>query len=40
MLSGIDHVVLLVSDVEASVDWYRRTLGLAAERLADSKYFT
>ena len=33
MISGIDHLVLCVRDVEASVRWYREHLGLAAERL-------
>ncbi len=32
-VSGIDHVVLCVSDVEASVAWYASTFGLDAERL-------
>ncbi len=35
MISGIDHVVLCVRDVERSVDWYGEHLGLAAERLDD-----
>ncbi len=30
---GLDHVVLVVSDVERSVAWYRDTLGLEPERL-------
>ncbi len=30
---GLDHVVLVVSDVERSVAWYRDTLGLVPERL-------
>ena len=33
MISGIDHIVLCVSDVERSVTWYRDHLGLVAERL-------
>lgn len=33
MISGIDHIVVCVSDVERSVDWYGTHLGLAAERL-------
>lgn len=33
MISGIDHIVLCVSDVERSVAWYGEHLGLAAERL-------
>jgi catechol 2,3-dioxygenase-like lactoylglutathione lyase family enzyme len=32
-LTGIDHVVLCVTDVEASVDWYATSLGIVAERL-------
>ena len=31
--TGLDHVVLLVSDPEVSVEWYRRVLGLQPERL-------
>ena len=30
---GLDHVVLIVADVEASVQWYRDVLGMAIERL-------
>jgi len=30
---GLDHVVLLVADVERSVAWYRDVLGLEALRL-------
>ncbi len=30
---GLDHIVLVVEDVEASVAWYREHLGLTAERL-------
>jgi catechol 2,3-dioxygenase-like lactoylglutathione lyase family enzyme len=33
VITGIDHIVLCVSDVERSVEWYRDHLGLAAERL-------
>lgn len=33
MISGIDHLVLCVADVERSVAWYRDHLGLSAERL-------
>jgi catechol 2,3-dioxygenase-like lactoylglutathione lyase family enzyme len=33
MITGIDHLVLCVADVEASVAWYGTHLGLAAERL-------
>ena len=29
---GLDHVVLRVSDIEASLDWYRRVLGCTVER--------
>ncbi len=35
MISGIDHLVLCVADVERSVAWYGEHLGLAAERLAE-----
>ena len=35
MISGIDHIVLCVSDVERSVTWYRDHLGLVAERLEE-----
>lgn len=33
MISGIDHVVLCVTDVERSVQWYSDHLGMRAERL-------
>jgi len=33
VISGIDHLVLCVTDVERSVTWYADHLGLAAERL-------
>jgi catechol 2,3-dioxygenase-like lactoylglutathione lyase family enzyme len=33
VISGIDHLVLCVADVERSVEWYRDHLGLEAERL-------
>lgn len=33
VISGIDHIVLCVADVERSVAWYGRHLGLEAERL-------
>jgi catechol 2,3-dioxygenase-like lactoylglutathione lyase family enzyme len=33
MITGVDHVVLRVSDVERSVVWYGEHLGLAVERL-------
>jgi catechol 2,3-dioxygenase-like lactoylglutathione lyase family enzyme len=32
-ISGLDHLVLRVDDVERSVAWYRDHLGLAPERL-------
>lgn len=35
MITGIDHIVLCVRDVERSVEWYREHLGLRAERLAE-----
>jgi len=35
MISGIDHIVLRVADVERSVSWYHRHLGLEAERLEE-----
>src|SRR6478672_721669 len=31
----MDHIVLLVADVERSVAWYRDELGLGAERLEE-----
>jgi catechol 2,3-dioxygenase-like lactoylglutathione lyase family enzyme len=34
VISGIDHIVLCVSDVERSVAWYHEHLGLEAERLS------
>jgi catechol 2,3-dioxygenase-like lactoylglutathione lyase family enzyme len=33
MITGVDHVVLRVRDVERSVQWYLDHLGLAPERL-------
>jgi catechol 2,3-dioxygenase-like lactoylglutathione lyase family enzyme len=33
MITGVDHIVLRVRDVERSVVWYAEHLGLAAERL-------
>lgn len=30
---GLDHVVLRVADVEASITWYKRILGCAEERV-------
>src|SRR5687767_14657199 len=32
-VTGIDHVVLVVADVERSVDWYHRELGLEVLRM-------
>lgn len=32
---GLDHVVLRVADVERSVSWYSRRLGLPVERLEE-----
>ena len=32
-VTGLDHIVLLVEDVERSVAWYVDVLGLTAERL-------
>ena len=32
---GLDHVVLTVADVEASVAWYRDHLGMTPERLEE-----
>jgi catechol 2,3-dioxygenase-like lactoylglutathione lyase family enzyme len=34
-VTGLDHIVLLVEDVERSVAWYVDELGLAAERLEE-----
>ena len=33
---GLDHVVLRVADIEASLDWYRRVLGCKVERRIES----
>ena len=33
---GLDHVVLRVADIEASLDWYRRVLGCTVERRIES----
>lgn len=33
VVTGIDHLVLCVADVERSVAWYAEHLGLATERL-------
>src|SRR5688500_348268 len=35
MIQGIDHVVLIVRDVERSVAWYRDKLGLEPARLEE-----
>lgn len=35
VISGIDHVVICVSDVEKSTEWYRAVLGLQPERLEE-----
>jgi len=32
---GLDHVVFVVSDIEASVRWYQELLGVEVERLDD-----
>ena len=34
-VTGLDHVVFVVSDVEASVRWYRDLLGCQVERLEE-----
>ncbi len=34
-VTGIDHIVLDVTDIERSVVWYAERLGLAAERLEE-----
>ena len=36
-VTGFDHVVLLVADVERSLGWYRDVLGLAGERVEEWK---
>ena len=33
---GLDHVVLRVADIEASIDWYKRVLGCTVERRIES----
>ena len=41
-IQAMDHIVLLVADVERSVAWYCERLGLTAERLdewRDGKVF-
>ena len=35
MIRGIDHVVLIVRDVERSATWYRDRLGLESARLEE-----
>jgi catechol 2,3-dioxygenase-like lactoylglutathione lyase family enzyme len=35
MITGLDHIVLRVRDVERSVVWYADHLGLTAERLEE-----
>ncbi len=32
-VTGMDHIVLVVADVEATLAWYREELGLQTERL-------
>lgn len=32
-VTGVDHIVLIVADVERTLDWYRDELGLEVERL-------
>lgn len=32
---GLDHIVLVVGDVERSLDWYQQHLGLAGVRIAE-----
>ena len=34
-VTGLDHVVFVVSDVEASVRWYQELLGCEVERLEE-----
>ena len=34
-ITGVDHYVLVVSDVEAIIAWYRDELGLQPERLEE-----
>ena len=34
-VTGLDHIVLTVADVERSLAWYRDKLGLATEREAE-----
>lgn len=37
MISGLDHLVLTVRDVAASVDFYRRVLGMRPETFGQSR---
>lgn len=34
-VTGLDHVVLVVADVERSIDFYRGLLGVGVERLEE-----
>jgi catechol 2,3-dioxygenase-like lactoylglutathione lyase family enzyme len=34
-VTGFDHLVLAVADVERSLAWYTGVLGLAGERVAE-----
>ncbi len=34
-VTGLDHIVLRVADVERSLDWYRSKLGLAGVRVEE-----
>ena len=34
-VTGLDHIVLVVADVERSLAWYTQDLGLQAERLEE-----
>ncbi len=34
-VTGMDHIVLVCTDVEKSLDWYTNRLGLAAERVEE-----
>ena len=36
-VQGLDHIVLVVADVERSLAWYRDVLGLEAERYEEWK---
>ena len=35
-VTGLDHVVLRVADIETSLDWYKRVLGCTVERRIES----